>query len=125
MRLAMHSCTTHGSGDAVPVLARARDLDAHCSHCHGRGGSAEDTRLWWDLAHTTPTELPICRSTASVDDRDRVLVPGHPEQSELLARMASDDASVRMPRGPTQLPDRAGIALLTAWIAAMPPRTCR
>lgn len=105
---------------------RARSyLDAHCSHCHGRGGSAEDTGLSWDLEHTTPSRLPICRSTASVDGRDRVLVPGHPEQSEFLARMASTDASVRMPRGPTRTPDRAGIELLTAWVAAMPAITCR
>jgi uncharacterized repeat protein (TIGR03806 family) len=120
-----HAVLTNPSGSGALDLRARSYLDSHCSHCHGRGGSAEDTQLLWDLEHTTPSQLPICRSTSSVDGRDRVLVPGHPERSEFLARMVSSDASVRMPRGPTHIPDRRGIELLTAWVAAMPPIDCR
>ena len=110
---------------SAPLAQRARSyLDANCSHCHGEGGSAERTDLFWDLEHTTPSELPTCRDTSPIDGRDRVLVPGHPEQSEFLARMRSPNRRVHMPRGPSRIADQAGIALLDAWVAAMPARVC-
>jgi len=95
-------------------------LDANCAHCHAKDGPAAGTKVYWDREHTGPADLPLCRSTASVDGRDRVLVPGRPQQSEFLARMRSRDPFVRMPRGPAHVPDGAGIALLSQWVAAMP-----
>ncbi len=119
-----HLLLSDPGGDA-PLAARARSyLDANCSHCHGEGGSAERTDLFWDLEHTSPNELPSCRSTRSVDGRDRVLVPGHPEQSEFLARMRSANPRVHMPRGPAKLADAAGISLLSAWVASLPALIC-
>jgi len=119
-----HEVLSDPFGNA-PQGARARSyLDAHCGHCHGPGGSAEDTGVLWDLAHTDSSHLPICRSTRSVEGRDRVLVPGQPEDSEFLARMRSPDPSVRMPRGLMGPGDRAGIALLSAWVSAMSPAKC-
>jgi len=119
-----HWLLSDPAGDA-PLAARARSyLDANCSHCHGEGGSAERTDLFWDLEHTTRQELPNCRSTRSIDGRDRVLVPGHPERSEFLARMRSENPRVHMPRGPAKLVDDLGIALLSAWVASLPAQTC-
>jgi uncharacterized repeat protein (TIGR03806 family) len=109
-------------GDA-PLEARARAyLDANCGHCHRPDGVAASTRLFLDLESADPG---ICRATPEVDGATRVIVPGHPESSELLARMRSPDAFVRMPRGPTHLPDGVGLALLSHWIAAMAPAGCR
>ena len=105
--------------------ARARSyLDANCSHCHGIGGVAEGTALFWDLEHTTAQEVPTCRETREVDGRDRVLVPGHPEQSEFLARMRSEDRGVHMPRGPARRMDPDGVRLLSAWVSSLPAATC-
>jgi len=119
-----HLLLSDPGGDA-PLAARARSyLDANCSHCHGEGGDAERTDLFWDLEHTTDQGLPSCRPTRSIDGRDRVLVPGRPEQSEFLARMRSENPRVHMPRGPSRLPDQAGIALLSAWVASLPAATC-
>ncbi|WP_394821648.1 hypothetical protein [Pendulispora albinea] len=109
---------------SLDVRARSY-LDANCGHCHGPGGTAENTGVFWDFESTDPRHRPACRSTAPVDGREHVLVPGHPEQSEFLARMLGSDSEVQMPRGPTRLPDRAGIALLSQWISAMPPLRCR
>jgi uncharacterized repeat protein (TIGR03806 family) len=107
------------------LAARARSyLDSNCSHCHGAGGSAESSDLFWDWEHTTEQELPSCRATRAIDGRDRVLVPGHPEQSEFLARMRSVEPRIHMPRGPSKLADQAGISLLSAWVASLPAHSC-
>ncbi len=120
-----HLVLSAPSGDAS-LGARARSyLDANCSHCHGQGGIAERTDLLWDLEHTTDRELPSCRETREVDGRDRVLVPGHPEQSEFIARMRSDNPRVHMPRGPARRMDPDGVALLSTWVASLPAMTCK
>jgi uncharacterized repeat protein (TIGR03806 family) len=119
-----HLLLADPGGDA-PLAVRARSyLDANCGHCHGEGGNAERTGLFWDLEHTTGETLPSCRETRSIDGRDRVLVPGHPEQSEFLARMRSDNPRVHMPRGPAKLLDPAGLSLLSAWVSGLPPQSC-
>lgn len=114
--------------DGAPLELRARAyLATNCGHCHSDEGDEEAIAngVRWDFASTATDRLPLCKRTASVDGRDRVIVPGHPEDSELIARMWSDDPFVRMPRGPTHIPDGAGIALLEEWIAAMPEGGCR
>jgi hypothetical protein len=68
--------------------------------------------------------MPTCRETRAIDGRDRVLVPGHPEQSEFLARMRSANPRVHMPRGPSTLADQRGISLLSDWVASLPARAC-
>jgi uncharacterized repeat protein (TIGR03806 family) len=104
----------------APVEARARSyLDTNCGICHAPEAAAAGTRLFWDLAHTTDAELPRCRETTRVDGHDRVIVPGDPEASVMIARMRSRDPFVRMPRGPSRLPDARGLALLEAWIARL------
>ncbi len=104
---------------------RARSyLDADCSHCHGEGGSAAGTHVFWDLEHTGPQELPLCRSTPSVGGADRVIVPGDPQNSAFLTRMRSNDPFLRMPRGPTHVPDGKGIAVLSDWVLSMTPGGC-
>jgi hypothetical protein len=107
---------------SAPLDERARAyLDANCSHCHAEDGPAAGTKVYWDREHTERSSLPLCRATAAVDGRDHVVVPGRPQDSEFLARMRSPDPFVRMPRGPVHVPDGAGIALLSQWVAAMPP----
>lgn len=119
-----HALLANPFGDA-PLALRARSyLDANCSHCHGAGGRAEETGLLWDLEHTESGRLPSCRETLAIEGRDRVLVPGHPEQSAFLSRMLSADPALHMPRGATGAPDRRAVELLSAWVAALPERSC-
>lgn len=108
----------------LPERARAY-LDANCAHCHSEGGDAAGTGLFFDWEHTTPEQLPVCRSVSAVAGHDRVIVPGRPDESVMLLRMRSADAFVRMPRGPSHIPDREGLAVLSAWIAAMTPGGCQ
>lgn len=108
-----------------PLEARARSyLDTNCGICHAPDGPAAGTGVLWDLPHTGDAALPRCRPTAGVDGRDRVIVPGHPEASEMIARMRSSDPFVRMPRGPSRLADARGIALLESWITSLGGGPC-
>jgi uncharacterized repeat protein (TIGR03806 family) len=112
------------AGDA-PIDERARSyLDANCAHCHGQQGFASGTHLYFDFEHTGGPDLPVCRQVNEIDGRDRVIVPGHPERSALLARMESSDPFARMPLGPIRVPDGVGMAVLSQWIAGMTPAGC-
>jgi hypothetical protein len=107
-----------GSAD---LDARARSyLDANCSHCHAKVGEAASTGVFFDYEHTDAAHLPLCKHTSTVSGNDQVIVPGHPERSALISRMFSDDAFLRMPRGPTRIPDPDGTRVLAAWIEQMP-----
>jgi hypothetical protein len=53
-----------------------------------------------------------------------VIVPGHPEQSELLARMVADDPVVRMPQGVILRPDQRGLEVLSSFIASLSAKEC-
>jgi uncharacterized repeat protein (TIGR03806 family) len=107
---------------SAPIERRARSyLDANCGHCHSPEGEASSTRLFLDRASDNPG---ICRHTARVGGSDRVVVPGRPEASVMLKRMRAGDPDLRMPRGPTHIPDARGLALLEQWIAGQTPAGC-
>jgi hypothetical protein len=110
---------------AAPLADRARSyLDANCGSCHNSepGATAASTSVFFDWDH----ELSAlsCRSTRSVGGRDRVIVPGRPDRSALFTLMRESDPFLRMPRGPTHIPDGAGIAVLSDWVASLPPQAC-
>jgi uncharacterized repeat protein (TIGR03806 family) len=111
----------------APLEDRARSyLDANCGHCHAPDqGISSGTGVFWNRESTDATHLPICRSTTSIDGRDRVIVPGRPQESEFISRMLSSDPFVRMPQGPTHVPDGAAIAVLSQWVASLTPAGCR
>jgi mono/diheme cytochrome c family protein len=92
------------SRDVQPILSQ------HCFACHGPDESSRQAGLRLDWADAAVGEL---------DSGARAIVPGEPEASELIARVASDDPGLRMP------PESAGDALtdqqidiLRQWIAA-------
>jgi hypothetical protein len=108
-------------GDA-PLEARALSyLDVNCAHCHRPGGEAEDTNADWRRDHARGN---ICRDAQhELDGRDRIVEPGAPDDSVLIARMKSRDAFIHMPRGPSHVIDERGLAMLSGWIASL-PRGC-
>jgi hypothetical protein len=68
--------------DILPILS------TNCFACHGPDEKARKAKLRLDLAETALRKL---RSG------EYAVVPGHPEKSELIARIFSKDASERMP----------------------------
>jgi uncharacterized repeat protein (TIGR03806 family) len=106
------------------VNARARAyLQANCSYCHdGAGGEARPSGLVLLGTTTNPTDLGICKAQVAAGPVGLTLdiVPGHPEQSLLVARVATTQPHFAMPELGRSLEHTEGVALLTQWISAMP-----
>ena len=89
--------------DIRPILSN------HCFGCHGFDAGARQADLRLDTA---------AGMTASAASGARVVVPGRPAESELVARVTSRDAEHRMPPAAGSDPLTSGqIELLTRWIA--------
>jgi hypothetical protein len=88
--------------DVLPILS------AKCFACHGPDEEGRQADLRLDL-----------EAEAKADrDSGRVIVPGNPDESELLIRVTSGDADVVMPPGDSHKPLTAEqIETLRRWIA--------
>ena len=112
-----------------PVAPRARAwLDINCAHCHQRAGSASNSGLYlgWDEPEGTALGIgkrPVAAGRGA-GDALFVIDPGHPERSIMVHRMDSVEPGVAMPELGRSVHDPEGVALVSAWIAAM-PRTAR
>lgn len=108
--------------DAPPPASaesRARSyLHSNCSTCH-REGSATGTTAELDLRVDIPLAATgLCREP-QVDPigiaNPRIVTPGDPARSVLVARMRSLDER-RMPKLASRVVDQAGLAAVEAWI---------
>lgn len=109
---------------------RARSyLDANCSHCHRPGGEAGSTAFDLRFETSDPFAWGVCRAPVAAGPgsggRDQDIVPGDPDASIAVFRMASTDPELKMPELPTVTSDAAGTQLIRDWIAAMPAKPCR
>ena len=111
--------------DAPPPAtpeARARSyLHSNCSMCH-REGSVTGTVVDLDLRSDTPlSKTGLCKEPqAGAFDipAARIVAPGDPARSVLLARMRTLDER-RMPKLASRVVDEAGIAAVEAWITSL------
>ena len=107
-----------------PLEARARAyLDGNCAHCHNARAAASNSGLFLELEETRGPQLgigkaPVAAGRGSGDLRVGI-APGHPEDSILAYRMASDEPGVMMPELGRSLTHDEGLALVRAWIAGM------
>ena len=118
------------AGDAITAGALGY-LHANCGHCHNPSGSARpdtDMNLRLSVFDGDAAATAIYRSTvgvalqyfANTPLRQRV-VAGDPDQSALLFRMSERGPKTQMPPLASELVDPRGVALVRAWIAALPP----
>lgn len=117
------------SDDSQPIALRARSyLHANCAHCHAEDGAARSTGFYLGYDVDDPSTLGVCRRPVSAGpgsgDLDYDVVPGRPDLSIVVYRMSSSDPEIKMPELPTLLPHDEGIALVSEWIASMPPASC-
>jgi uncharacterized repeat protein (TIGR03806 family) len=113
---------------AAPLGARARAyLHTNCAQCHRAGGPTPvplDLRYATLLSSTAACNAPPTAGDMGLGAAARIIAPGSPDASVLVARMAVDrsDAS-RMPPLASSLVDTAGVALIREWIASL--STCQ
>ena len=105
--------------DKAALEDRARSwLHANCAHCHRRnGGGSVQLMVNADLPTEDAmllNEKPVRGDLGLIDAR--VVAPGHPEQSVLLARIARS-GSGHMPMIGAREVDPHGFRLLWDWIA--------
>lgn len=101
-------------------------LYGNCSYCHSRKGQLASLKLSFDYPIARPEpEPPAVRTTveqvsrfqpASWQNAERVCV-ANPDQSVVVARMASRNPVLQMPPVGTRLVDDAAVALVRKWIA--------
>jgi uncharacterized repeat protein (TIGR03806 family) len=126
--------------EAAPRLAQWNDpstgtlaeraaayLDNNCAHCHQPGGTAGYTGVDFRVGHFDPSHAGFCKhpnSAGNMRDLQYDVVPGDPEQSILIYRMASTAPKVMMPQIGRDVVHTEGLALLRQWIGAMPAQAC-
>ena len=106
-----------------PVEARAKAyLDNNCAHCHQPGGTAGYTGIDFRANVHEALALGICKSPNSagrVGNLTYDLVPGHPNESILLARMQSIRPKEMMPQIGRSVVHEEGVKLISQWIQEM------
>jgi uncharacterized repeat protein (TIGR03806 family) len=108
-----------------PLEARARAyLDVNCGHCHNPKGPADTTALTFDVGTPVDRHLGLCKPPVAAGrgtgNHLFDIVPGHPEDSILPFRMASQEPGVMMPEQGRGTVHREGLQLIREWIAALP-----
>jgi uncharacterized repeat protein (TIGR03806 family) len=113
------------SDTSQPLEARARAyLEVNCAHCHNPKGPADTTALTFDTASPMDRRMGLCKPPVAAGrgtgDHLFDIVPGHPDDSILPFRLASKETGVMMPEQGRSTVHHEGVALINAWIAAMP-----
>ena len=108
------------------VEARARAyLDANCTHCHNPVGPADTSGLHLNPENESLPHLGICKNAVAAGGgtggRKYDIMPGEPENSIMIYRMASRDPGKMMPELGRSLTHEEGVTLLAGWIKAMEP----
>ncbi|MEM7741563.1 MAG: hypothetical protein AAF225_12275, partial [Pseudomonadota bacterium] len=102
---------------------RARSyLASNCAHCHNPNGPADTSGLDLTFAATGAAlgrcKPPIAAGSGTGGRRFGIL-PGDPEDSILVYRLASTDPGAMMPELGRALVHDDGVALMREWIASM------
>jgi uncharacterized repeat protein (TIGR03806 family) len=103
---------------------RARGyLHANCSNCHragsGAGAATIDLRVDRSLDATRTCNVAPQGGDLGVAGA-KIVAPGDPSRSTLVARMRSLDPTLRMPQLATRVVDEVGVAAVEAWIRGLP-----
>jgi uncharacterized repeat protein (TIGR03806 family) len=109
---------------SLSAEARSRAwLDINCGHCHKPDGSASNTGLFLTATTTDKSQLGVGRRPVSAGKGSGEflfdVVPGHPEQSILMYRIASTEPGVAMPELGRTLVHAEAVAVIREWIAQM------
>ena len=109
---------------SAPIEARARAyLDANCGHCHNPLGAADTSGLLLDAGTGSLRALGLCKPPIAAGQgtggHAYSIVPGRPDESILVFRLASTDLGSRMPELGRSLAHTEGVALVSEWISTL------
>lgn len=111
------------AGATLEERARAY-LDINCGHCHNPSGAADTSGLFLHRAETDARRLGVCKPPVAAGrgagNRRFAIVPGRPDDSIMVYRMASTDPGEAMPELGRSLIHREGVDLIRKWVAALP-----
>lgn len=112
------------AADRVPVNEAARGyLDANCAHCHNPQGSASNSGLYLGWLESDPYRLGVMKRPVAAGrgagNLEFAIVPGDPDHSILMYRLASVEGGIAMPELGRASRDRQGEAVIRRWIAGM------
>ncbi len=109
---------------STAAVARAY-LDVNCAHCHrplaGASNSGLDLRWEQDDPHALGVLKRPVAAGRGAGSHLFDIVPGRPDQSILLYRMASDEPGVAMPELGKATVDVEGTEAVRKWIEGMTP----
>lgn len=124
---ALEAFVDPAGGAELDARARAY-LHGNCAHCHRPGGGGGSSGLKFLAWETDPAQYGVCKVPAAAGPgtggHSFDILPGHPEQSIVVHRMASTDPEIKMPELPSLLADDFGVELISEWIEAMPEQDC-
>ena len=106
------------------LAARARAyLEGNCAHCHNPRGPARNSGLNLLTTAERPYEFGVFKAPVAAGigsgGRSYDIVPGKPDESILVYRMASTHPGVMMPELGKRLVHEEGVELIRQWIASM------
>ena len=106
--------------DSLSLRARAW-LHTNCSFCHRPNGPTPlsmNLLASATLAGTNTCNVDPNRGTLELPNA-KIIAPGLPDSSVLLARVKSRDSTVQMPPIGSHVVDTNGVQLLRSWIASL------
>lgn len=117
--------TDNWEDESVALEQRARSyLDINCGHCHSKTGPADTSGLFLDASVRDPLRWGRCKTPVAAGQGTGgnlfSVVPGAPDQSILVYRMASLDPGAMMPELGRGLVHDEGVDLISDWIQALP-----
>jgi len=109
--------------EGVSLESQVRSwLAVNCSYCHQSGGTAPagfDVRPELTLEETGLIGGAVTNNGG--DPAARLILPGDPDRSVVLQRVAASNGFTRMPAIGSSVVDPEGVALLTEWVGEVLP----
>jgi uncharacterized repeat protein (TIGR03806 family) len=107
------------------INERARAwLEINCAHCHNPNGPAKNSGLDLRVVQDNRTKYGVFKSPVAAGrgtgGRLYDIVPGKPDESIFMYRLASDQPQIMMPELGKRLVHAEGVELIRQWIAEMP-----
>lgn len=117
--------TVDWKDSSQPLALRARSyIDINCAHCHRTGAHCDYMPMRFNFSNTNMTDFGVCVvPSESLENNPYIIKSGFANESELIGRISSEQASIMMPLIGRTLVHDEGVALVSAWINSLNP-TC-